>query len=289
MKKQIALVGAAMGAGAQLALTSQGPSALKEWNLKAQLMHLGVDCVSFEILEPNVQKPPLEQISEFSHQLKQKVASLKEQGYFPVVIGGDHSIAIGTWAGVASLHQKDQSLGLIWVDAHMDAHTFETTPSKAIHGMPVATLLGYGDEKLVKVNPFPPTLRPSHLKMIGMRSFEGGEAALLKKLQVDIAFQTDVDQKSFAYYWDSFLQSVSSQVHEFGVSIDLDAFDPTVAPGVGSPEGNGLLREPVISVLPHLQNYANFSCLEIAEYNPNRDHQFQTATLIRDILVAIFS
>lgn len=203
---------------------------------------------------------------------------------FPVIIGGDHSIAIGTWAAEVAIYQAQEQFGLIWVDAHMDAHTYESSPSKAYHGMPLACLLGYGDEELVNMGGFKPKLSPKHLVLIGVRSFEIGERQLLERLGVRIIYMNEIRQNGFNKCFGEALEIASHTTKGFGLSIDMDAFDPVYAPGVGSPVPDGLRPREVLDELKQLKSNERFKALEIAEYNPRLDNNSKTMHLIYQIL-----
>jgi arginase len=203
---------------------------------------------------------------------------------FPIIIGGDHSIAIGTWAALVQIYQAKEEFGLIWVDAHMDAHTYETSPSKAYHGMPLAALLGYGEKELTELGGFKPKINPKHLVLIGIRSFEIGEKLLLEKLGVRIIYMDEVKQKGFKDCFAEALRVVTNGTKGFGVSIDMDAFDPAYALGVGSPALGGLMPQEVLMALKQLKNHSALKALEIVEYNPILDIGGKTLQLVYEVV-----
>lgn len=218
-------------------------------------------------------------------------ARVQERAPF-CVIGGDHSCAIGTWSGAATaLRQASPGgeLGLIWIDAHMDAHTLATSPSGALHGMPVAALLGQGQAELCRLLDNAPKLQPQNLCLIGVRSYEAEEAQLLRKLGVTVFYMTDVRRQGLATIFSRAVQSVSAHSSGFGISIDLDAIDPVDAPGVGTPVPGGLLGYQLLQVLTRVRGSRQFIGAEIAELNPRRDRNFKTADLARDILHSLFA
>lgn len=204
-------------------------------------------------------------------------------GDFPIVLGGDHSCAIGSWRGVAeSLPGKP--LGLIWIDAHLDSHTPETSHSGALHGMPLACLLGAGPEQLtagIQV------LQPQHVAVIGVRSFEPEEHALLMGLGVRVFFMDEVIRRGLDDVIQEALTIVQSGTAGFGLSLDLDAIDPNDAPGVGTPAPSGLRAADLVSVLARLRDHPNLLALEIAEYDPYRDVEGKTACVVKDLLSAV--
>ncbi|MBL8677187.1 MAG: arginase, partial [Alphaproteobacteria bacterium] len=207
----------------------------------------------------------------------------------PVVIGGDHVIAIGTWAGVTRGLEAKQKFGLIWVDAHMDSHTMETTPSQAYHGMPLAVLLGHGDPSLVNLLDKGPVLLPEQVCLIGVRSYEEGEANLLKQLGVRVFFMEEIEERGFEAVFKEALSIVKKDTKSYGLSIDLDAFDPIEAPGVGTPAPQGLKQRDVLPALIQAKNDPALKAFEIVEYNPDRDRNDKTLYLMRDILLNLLS
>jgi arginase len=206
---------------------------------------------------------------------------------FPCALGGDHVMGVGTFSAAADALGAKENFGLIWIDAHMDSHTPETSPSQAYHGMPVASLLGYGDPQLANLVSAGRKVRPEHLILIGIRSYEPQEKALLDKLGVKIFYCEQVKTLGFNNIIQESLAYLEERVPYFGVSIDLDAFDPVFAPGVGSPEPNGLIPTDVLPYLNLIRNSPSFAALEVTEFNPERDQKEMTAQLIEQILKQI--
>ena len=204
-----------------------------------------------------------------------------------VVLGGDHSCAIGTWSGVKQ-HYQQQQLGLIWIDAHMDSHLPETSPSQAIHGMPLACLVGHGEKSFRTLSGFSPAVLPQNVCLIGVRSYEPEEEALLNLLGVKVFTMQEVTRRGFEAILQECVNYLKQHTDVYGISIDLDAFDPDDAPGVGSPEEHGLKPEPVISGLSKLRNDPTLLGMEIVELNPAKDDKLKTAKLCVDLANAIF-
>lgn len=292
--KNIAFIGSASGWGAQVRGTEKGPDVLQESGITSYLTQL---CLWKNTIYPAKRvheidllpgKPTLPYIQDVCLRLSQAVENSLQEQFFPTVIGGDHSSAIGTWTGVTTALKAKQEFGLIWIDAHMDAHTMETTPSRAYHGMPLAALLGYGEDTLVNLGGEKgPVLNPAHVCLIGIRSYEEGEAALLKRLGVRIYYIQDVEEKGFATILQEALNYVKNGTKAFGLSLDMDAFDPSDAPGVGTPEPNGLRAVDVLPTLSLVRNDPLFKALEIVEYNPERDRADKTLFLLRDVLATL--
>lgn len=265
------LIGASLGAGAKIPETKLAPFHLKEMALDKQL---GIKWD--EILESSTpHNPSIEDRLDIVTQFNKSLCSTVQKAIYdhkkPIVIGGDHSMAIGTWSGVTTAHDAIGNFGLIWIDAHLDSHTFESSPSKAVHGMPVATLLGYGPQQLVDIgSPFP-KLRPNHVVFIGARSYEEEEHNLLKQLGVKIFYMDDIKEQGLESIVKQSLDIVTSCSGGFGVSIDLDAFDPQQVPGVGSPEVNGIDVTDGLHVFKGLAHHPNLKAIEVAELNPQLD------------------
>jgi len=199
-------------------------------------------------------------------------------GLNPFVLGGDHSIAVGTWSAIRQYHQKD--FGLIWIDAHLDSHTPETSPSQARHGMPLAALMGYGDCELTSIGSEEPKLKPENLVIIGARSFEKGEQDLLVQLGVRIIYMEEIHQRGFAACFGEAVAMLTKNGQHFGISFDVDAFDPNIAPGTGAAEPNGLLENDVISAMNGILNHEQLLGFELVEFNPALDIQDKTLNLI---------
>jgi arginase len=169
----------------------------------------------------------------------------------------------------------------------MDSHTPETTPSGAIHGMPLAALLGYGAPELVRVAGFSPKLLPCHLCLVGVRSFEAGEAELLRRLGVRVFFMDEVKRRGLGAVMADALAIARSGSAGYGISIDLDAFNPQESPGVGTPVRDGLHHLGLDRALHGIINDPHLIALELAEFNPERDQGGRTLKLIGDLLAAL--
>lgn len=222
----------------------------------------------------------LEMVIDLSHQTKQACLT----GHIPLVFGGDHSTAIGTWSGIKEARVQED-IGLIWIDAHMDAHTPETSPSLNIHGMPVAALLGYGDPAFTSLGHCLPKIKPENLCLMGVRSFEKAEAAFLNRLGVLVYEMKDIQNNGFYPLFQKARHHIRAD--RFGISLDIDAFDPAEAPGTGTPEKSGLRLKDVASALQDLGQDPSFLALEITELNPHRDINNKTCQLIWELVTIV--
>lgn len=204
------------------------------------------------------------------------------------VLGGDHSCAIGTWSGVANALGSQEDFGLIWIDAHMDAHIPETSPSGQLHGMPLAHLLGFGLPELQSLSKKRPALKPENLCLIGVRSWETEEYKFLSDLNVKIITMAEVASQGIEEVFTQALRIVDSNCAGFGVSLDLDVIDPTEAPGVGSPVPYGVSSQILTQTLSTLTGRPDFLGIELVEFNPFRDENNRTLQVIRQLVSESF-
>ena len=290
LTKPVELVGVACGDGAQDRDCSTGPDALRGGDVVRRLQERGLSAAWGETIRVRCadSDKPLHAVHGVCQRLASSVKDIVADGRLPVVMGGDHSCAMGTWKGVASALNGCGPLGLIWIDAHMDAHTPQTTPSGALHGMPLACLLGYGDERLTGLAGGA-RLLPQHVCLIGVRSFEAGEAALLRRLGVRVFFMPEVERRGLASVMADALAIATAGTAAFGVTLDLDAIDPCDAPGVGSPVQGGLRAAELIATLEAVRDHPSLAGIEIAEYNPARDCDGATARLAGELLQSMLA
>lgn len=289
MKRNFHVIGACSCWGAQIRACEKGPEALLDGKVFERLKKKGIDIHEVEMLYPEIQAKekeiPLSQslplIHHFNTQLCHAVRKALQLQLFPIVIGGDHSIAIGTW------NAFDPPFGLIWIDAHMDAHVPETSPSGAYHGMPVAALLGRGFPEMAALVKKGAVIAPQNLAFIGVRSYEEGEEALLKELGVKIYFMDEVKMRGLKEVLPEAIAHVTKRTSRYGVSLDLDAFDLKEAPGVGSPEEGGIEKREFLPLLSLFRKDSRLIGFEIVEYNPDRDVDHKTLELTYEVLYEV--
>ncbi|MBI3480544.1 MAG: arginase [Nitrosomonadales bacterium] len=275
LKNSVGLIGVASGLGAQDHGCEDGPLLLGELKI---FQGNDIPAQWEDILRPAANlKSPTAAIAELCSRLASRVADELASGRFPLVIGGDHSCAIGTWSGVHQWLGARGPLGLIWIDAHMDSHTFATTPSGALHGMPLACLLGHGEPALTSIATTEPKLSPEHVCLLGVRSYEAGEAALLNKLGVRVITMNEIRQRGMTAALAEAMAIARNGTAGYGVSIDLDVLDPAEEPGVGSPAPGGLSCDELEQALHLLHGDPAMLAMEIVEYNPHRDRDHLTA------------
>ena len=280
---RLRIIGAASGIGAQDQACEDGPVAFHHSQAWHELEHHPLVDWGKTLFAPDGDGTSTAgRIAELCRDLANEVALTLRADEFPVVIGGDHSVAIGTWSGVARV--LGEPFGLLWIDAHLDSHTPETSYSGAIHGMPLACLLGRGDKRLLNIGLNGTQLSAAHTVVLGPRSYEPEEIEFLQRMGVRIIDSEEVLRRGFAPCLEEAIAIVSSAPAGFGVTLDLDAIDPQLAPGVGSPEPDGLVARDVLAAVRLISSLTGLKALEIVEYNPDRDRHGTTAGLISDLI-----
>jgi arginase len=280
---RVRIIGAASGLGAQDQACADGPVAFHRSQAWHELAHHPRVDWGRTLFAPAADGGGATgRIAGLCRHLADEVGHALRGGEFPVIIGGDHSVAIGTWSGVARV--AGEPVGLLWIDAHLDSHTPETSYSGAIHGMPLACLLGRGDKRLLNIGLAGVQVSAGHTAVLGARSYEPEELDFLKASGVRIIDSVELAQRGFADCLHEALGIVTAAPAGFGVTLDLDAIDPLLAPGVGSPEPEGLSARDVLEAVSGIAGLPGFRALEIVEYNPDRDRLGITASLISDLV-----
>jgi arginase len=270
------LIGAAIGVGGPDRGTALAPARLRAAGLVGALAERGINVHWGEILVPPKGFPNPAVFEDFWSALALEVLATLRDHEFPVVIGGDHSCAVGTWRGVAAAFEGP--VGLVWIDAHMDAHTRATSPSGNLHGMPLANLLGeWGGTR---------ALAPGHVCLIGIRSFEPEEEALLERLGVRIYRMPEVRERGLAAVMTEAIGIATTGTRAFGISLDVDAVDPAAAPGVSTPAESGIEPEALLEALRIAAASPGLAGLEMVEYNPTVDREGRTGLLVTQALAA---
>ena len=296
-RSTLALIGAGSNLGMPESRCAEAPAYLKRHLAGSRALRGRIHwhrMLSVQPQPPGGPFPP-RGLRAFTRRLAKAVSECMEQSQRFVVIGGDHSTAIGTWNGACKgLHRRGPMdprghvpMGLLWIDAHMDAHTTTTTPSGRVHGMPVATLLGEGDPALEFFGQGQPAcVRPEHLCMVGVRSYEPEEAALLRRLGVQIYFIEEVQRRGLAAVMREALEHVAARTAGFGIALDLDSIDPEEAPAVTTPVSLGLSPGALLPALRQACRDPRFIGMEIVEFNPPAEREQRTAQLVEQLVVA---
>ncbi|MCW8805308.1 MAG: arginase [Ignavibacteriaceae bacterium] len=295
-KQNVSIIGFPMDLGADRRGVDMGPSALRIAGLQTKLESLGYKVddngdIKIEIMERQKIKNPrlkyLDEIIKTSKLLADKVEKVLVKGDFPLCIGGDHSMALGTVSGIASYCKKNkQKLGVIWIDAHSDMNTDETSPSGNIHGMPLASLLGLGCDELVNLLGFSPKLDPENCALIGIRSIDEAEKVNIKKLGVPIYTMNDIDKLGIHRIIAKVLKQFREKVDHIHISFDVDSVDPSVAPGVGTPVSGGLSYREAHLLMETIAECGCMSSIEVAELNPILDHKNQSAAFAAELIAS---
>jgi len=283
--RRVAVIGVASGYGAGDPACQDGSEVIRALRFLSDLEAVDAGLHWDEPIRLALPRPAdaLDAVENIAVQLADRVGQHLEQGDFPLVIGGDHSCAIGTWSGVKRALGESARLGLIWIDAHMDSHTMATSATRHIHGMPLASLLGQGDPRLSGVAGAGAKLLPEDVCLIGVRSFEADEVILLRQLGVRVYFMHEVRRRGLSEVFAEALCRVAAHTRGYGISIDLDALDPAQGPGVGTPVPGGLLRTDMTDALALARGDVRLRAVEIVEYNPYRDEHFVTARAVHDL------
>lgn len=280
------IICANLGIGARLIDTASGPEIICKL-LNTEAAHILENPIIANLIPPQ-DKSRLPIIADFCSRLANTTKDVIAARGFPIVLGGDHSIAVGTWSGVIEAHQAHQKFGLIWIDAHLDSHTYETSPSKAYHGMPVAALLGEAEPERAHILSSLPKISPQHLVFIGSRSYEPEEEALLKRKNVKIFYEKEVKELGLKKVLEEAKKIATNGTKGYGVSLDLDFFDPSFVPGVGSPEAEGGNPHEFLQLINILLN-SELKGFEITELNPKLDIDNATAKIAASIVERILA
>jgi arginase len=282
-EKTVRIIGVPMDLGASRRGTDVGPSAMRVAGLGKAIRDMGYTLAREEdIMVPAMETRPLEdsearfkpQILSVCTELADRVKELMDAGEFPLVIGGDHSIAMGTVAGV-SAHYRDrgEEMGLIWFDAHGDMNIPGVSPSGNIHGMPLAHLLGRGDPDLAGILGFSPKLNPDKVVLIGIRDIDSGERKIINESGIHVFTMRDIDEHGMAKVARRAMEIVTDGTSGFHVSFDVDGCDPTVIPGSGTLVPGGVRYREAHLLLEYCADSRQMTSMEVVELNPFMDHK----------------
>jgi arginase len=231
----------------------------------------------------------LPEIARASTVIARKVERIIGLGHFPLVLGGDHSIAVGTVSGIAAFAQsRAQKLGVLWIDAHGDINTPETSPSGNIHGMPLAALLGFGAPELTSIGGSAPKVDPANVALVGIRSLDAGEKKRLKETGVQVQTMSEIDRHGVHRVMKKALAQVTAGTDFVHVSLDLDAVDPSVTPGVGTPVKGGLDYREAHLIMEVIADAGIMTSLEVVEVNPILDECNASAEFAVELVQSAF-
>lgn len=266
-----------------------GPSALRVAGLQTRLKSLGhtvEDIGNLNVRQPEEQ-PYGEKRAKYLNEIAESCKDLAEitertltDGYFPLVLGGDHSIAVGSCSGVSNFFRaQSKRIGYLWLDAHGDMNTPESSPSGNIHGMPLAAIIGYGAPELVEMLGYKPKVEPRNVCLVGARDLDPKERRLIKDSGVHVFTMRDIDERGMRDVMSEALRFVTDDTDGVAVSLDLDFVDPDDAPGVGTPVRGGVTYREAHLAMEMIADSEAMVSLEIVEINPVIDTHNQTALL----------
>jgi arginase len=291
VSKTIAIIGVPVDLGAGRRGVDMGPSAMRYAGLKGRLERLGYHARDLGDLKvPGIDElePPepgeklrfLHPLADMAYSLARTCSDALASDEFPLIIGGDHSLSIGSVAGVAhAMRARKQRIGLIWVDAHGDFNTHNTTPSGNIHGMSLAALCGLGAAQLVDVIGKGPYLDPKQCVIVGARDLDTDERVLLRKAGVTVFTMHDIDKRGMAETMADALRIASSGTDGVHLSLDLDSLDPIDAPGVGTPVPGGLTYREAHLAMEMAHEHGRIVAMDCVECNPILDLHNKTANV----------
>ena len=266
-----------------------GPSALRIAGITETIESLGytvseigtVTAGGFETTDQGETRTRfLEEIVEVARRVGAMVSEGMAEGCLPLILGGDHSLSVGSVGAVAQhFRARGESIGLIWVDAHADMNRPETTPSGNVHGMSLAVLLGHGHARLVELFGATPDVRAENVSVLGARELDAGETALISELGVRVFTMSEIDERGVAVCMEEALKRACDGTSGFHLSFDLDVLDPRVAPGVGTPVQGGLTYREGHLVCEKAARSGKLLSLEFVELNPVLDDRNHTAHL----------
>ena len=295
--RSVEIIGVPVDLGAGRRGVDMGPSAIRIADLEPRLEQLGHKVQDFGDLD--VMIPETQQVGEGKlryktpildacTQLCQAVTSSLESGRLPLVLGGDHSIAIGSVPGSSNHFAKQgETLGLIWFDAHGDANTPETTPSGNIHGMSLAVLLGRGDPDLVQLGGRSPKVQARNTVLIGIRDLDPGERETLKSSGVTVYTMRDLDERGMRDVVDEAIRLASDGTAGVHLSFDLDVVDPEDAPGTGTPVWGGITYREAHLAMEMMSDRAQIVAIDLVEVNPVLDTQNMTGILAAELAQSV--
>jgi arginase len=286
---KIRILGVPLDLGQERRGVDMGPSAVRAAGLNSALKSLGhqvEDAGDIHVKIPEMQPfgdrraKYLNEIAETSQEVAHRIYQTLEGGCFPLSLGGDHSVAIGTQAGVAKFYRdRDQAIGCIWLDAHADMNTPETSPSGNVHGMPFATALGLGPDSLSKIFGYSPKIKPDKCVLIGARDLDSRERRLVKESGVNVFTMRAIDEQGMRAVMEKSLAMVTADTAGFVVSFDMDVVDPDEAPGVGTPVRGGITFREAHLAMEMVADSKKMVAMELVEINPIIDILNKTAIL----------
>jgi arginase len=296
--RQIRVIGVPLDLGQSRRGVDMGPSAVRVAGLEARLEaigHIVEDAGNVAVALPEQKKEGaahakyLKEITATCTTSADLVLKTLEAGKIPLVLGGDHSVAAGTVSGVAKyFRRKNQKIGLIWIDAHTDMNTPETSPSGNVHGMPLAAIMGLGPAELGNIYEFSPKVDPENCVLVGIRDVDNFEKENIRKAGVEVFTMRDIDERGMRVVMEDALAMAGRGTAGYHVSLDMDWIDPEDAPGVGTPVWGGATYREAHLAMEIIADHGRMLSFEIVEVNPVIDEHNQTADLAVELALSAF-
>ncbi len=296
--KKIRVIGVPLDLGQSRRGVDMGPSAVRVAGLEARLEALGHVVedggnVSVAIAEQKKEGHPhakyLKEITATCVKHAELMIKTLESGKVPIVLGGDHSVAAGTVAGVAEFYRRqNQKIGLIWIDAHSDINTPESSPSGNVHGMPLAAIMGLGPPELANILSFSPKVSPENCVLVGVRDIDAIEKENIRKAGIEVFTMRDIDERGMRTVMEEALRMAGRGTAGYHISLDMDWVDPEDAPGVGTPVRGGATYREAHLAMEIIADGGRMLSFEIVEVNPVIDEHNRTAELAVELTLSAF-
>jgi arginase len=297
--RKIKVIGVPLDLGASRRGVDMGPSAVRVAGLEARLEALGHEVIDGGNISVAIAETKhlgeqnaryLKEITETCAKVAELVEKSLQDGMTPVVLGGDHSVAAGTVSGVAAFHRKEhKKIGLIWIDAHADLNTPETSPSGNVHGMPLAALVGLGPEPLANILGFSPKVAPENVVIVGVRDIDATEKENIRRAGIsEVYTMRDIDERGMRTVMEEALRAAGRGTAGYHISLDMDWIDPEDAPGVGTPVRGGATYREAHLAMEIIADHGRMLSFEIVEVNPVIDEHNRTADLAVELISSAF-
>lgn len=294
--RSIALLGVPQDYGAGRRGVDMGPSAIRVANVSGRLTAMG--CAVEDWGNIHVEQPEtapegpanarhLPRIAQNCLRLAKMVEKAAAEGRMPLAVGGDHSIAAGSIAGISKHWRgRKQRVGVVWIDAHGDFNTPESSPSGNVHGMPLAAVTGLGARELTHLRGMAPMARPENVALVGIRDIDAGEASNIKAAGIRAFTMRDIDERGLRVVMQEAIAAATAGTAGFHLSLDMDALDPEVAPGVGTPVRGGMTYREAHLAMELLHDSGAMLSMDVVEVNPVLDVANKTADLAVELILS---
>src|SRR5579885_1920048 len=296
--KKIRVIGVPLDLGQSRRGVDMGPSAVRVSGLEARLEALGhvvEDAGNIAVAIPEQKKEGhphakyLKEITATCTKHAELVLKTLEAGKVPLCLGGDHSMGAGTVAGVAEYYRKqNQRIGVIWIDAHTDINTPESSPSGNVHGMPLAAIMGLGPPELANIFNFSPKVSPENAVLVGVRDIDAIEKENVRRAGIDVFTMRDIDERGMRAVMEDAIRIAGQGTAGYHVSLDMDWVDPEDAPGVGTPVRGGATYREAHLAMEIIADHGKMLSLEVVEVNPVIDEHNRTADLAVELISSAF-